>query len=956
MISKPKHLKVRKGQTARAAAEHIANYAREEQAHGVTREGQPGYYAKADTPSRWIGEGAMALGLEGAVRRDDLIEVLQGRLPNGTDLSKRGGREADRRMGTDLTISAPKSFSILAIAGSDPRLAGLWDEAVNEAAKVIEREVIVARQGHGGSEVEQTGSMVCAAYTHQDARTVDDFADPDLHTHMLLMNATQRADGTWVARDLAFGDRNVLRMTADFAMKAHLAKRLQELGYKVRITRDGFEIEGITQEQIDAFSRRTGQVDTALESQGLTREASTTAQRDVVTLDTREGKTKLTRIEHTYQVRERVRAEGIDLDAVVAEARARGPIETADLTAEAVKSAARHLGERESVFSKNQTRLEALKAGMGGTTLEQIDASIQVPAQTGLLDVGDNKLTTRDAMYREQEILARARAGHGQAAALMSGADAESFIKDREASQGFRYSDGQRAALALSLTSPDRVIGVVGAAGAGKTTSIAGAVEAAKANGHEVVGIAPSAAASHELKSAGADDTRTLASLLASKQTEGQSRVYILDEAGMVSGRDMDALLQRIDKEGARLLMVGDPRQLSAVEAGRPFQQMLETHAIQHATIDEIQRQRDPQLRKIAQAFARGEAAQGAALARPYMHEVAIPKRDGAEDEKPTTQEKRAAIARATADDYLKRDTEARRRTLVVTGTNDLRQQINSQIREGLREQGAVSRDAAVTVMALDKAGLTREQQARAESYRPGMVIRLEEGRGQSRRTIEYKVQGVNGNTVTVTNPEGEFRDWSPIQKRPMGVYQPRDMELSPGDKVVFRENQAGVDRIRNGEAATIDRIEDGKPIARLDSGKEITLDPARGQTVDYGWCRTIHSSQGATVDHVIVAGEASRMATAQTAYVAASRERETLTVYTDHGPTLEKTWAKTAEREYAAVAAKTSHALDIESLETLRAEAARDLGHHGDLARARENEPLELKQARQERDMEIER
>ena len=529
MISKPKHLKVRKGQTARAAAEHIANYAREEQAHGVTREGQPGYYAKADTPSRWIGEGAMALGLEGAVRRDDLIEVLQGRLPNGTDLSKRGGREADRRMGTDLTISAPKSFSILAIAGSDPRLAGLWDEAVNEAAKVIEREVIVARQGHGGSEVEQTGSMVCAAYTHQDARTVDDFADPDLHTHMLLMNATQRADGTWVARDLAFGDRNVLRMTADFAMKAHLAKRLQELGYKVRITRDGFEIEGITQEQIDAFSRRTGQVDTALESQGLTREASTTAQRDVVTLDTREGKTKLTRIEHTYQVRERVRAEGIDLDAVVAEARARGPIETADLTAEAVKSAARHLGERESVFSKNQTRLEALKAGMGGTTLEQIDASIQVPAQTGLLDVGDNKLTTRDAMYREQEILARARAGHGQAAALMSGADAESFIKDREASQGFRYSDGQRAALALSLTSPDRVIGVVGAAGAGKTTSIAGAVEAAKANGHEVVGIAPSAAASHELKSAGADDTRTLASLLASKQTEGQSRVYILD-------------------------------------------------------------------------------------------------------------------------------------------------------------------------------------------------------------------------------------------------------------------------------------------------------------------------------------------------------------------------------------------------------------------------------------------
>ena len=289
-----------------------------------------------------------------------------------------------------------------------------------------------------------------------------------------------------------------------------------------------------------------------------------------------------------------------------------------------------------------------------------------------------------------------------------------------------------------------------------------------------------------------------------------------------------------------------------------------------------------------------------------------------------------------------------------MTGTNDLRQQINSQIREGLREQGAVSRDAAVTVVALDKAGLTREQQARVESYRPGMVVRLEEGWGRSRRTIEYKVHGVNGNSLTVTNPDGESRDWNPIQKPPMGVYQPRDMELSPGDKIVFRENQRGVDRIRNGEAATIDRIEDGKPIARLDSGKEITLDPARGQTVDYGWCRTIHASQGATVDHVIVAGEASRMATAQTAYVAASRERETLTVYTDHGPTLEKTWAKTAEREHALSAKASSQTLNLESLETLRAEAQADLGRAGDLSRARDARPLEIEQARQE--MEIER
>ena len=914
-----------------------------------------GYYEAKSAPSQWLGAGAATLGLQGEVGREQLIELLEGRLPDGEDLTKRGGRGAQARRGTDLTLSASKSFSLMATA--DPRLVALWDESVKVAAGVIESECVTARLGHGGAQVEHTGVLVAAAYRHEDTRTVDGAADPDIHTHLLAVNMTQRSDGQWVRLDLQFGERAALAKTADFAQKAWLAEKVQELGYEIRLTKDGWEFAGISQEHIDSFSNRSKQIDEALRARGLDPETATDKQKEAACLTTRGAKGQLSQHDQRWEWRSRIREAGLDLDAVVAQAQARGPIDPADLTDEAIRSAARHLSERETVFSKSETRLEALRAGMGGTTLDAIDASITVPAQTGLIDLGGGKLTTRDALYREQEILARARAGHGQAAPLMTANEADAYITRREDAQGFHYSSGQREAMALSLTSPDRVVGIVGAAGAGKTTSMAGFVEAAKARGYEVVGIAPSAAASHELKSAGADDTRTLASLLVSKQDENEKRIYILDESGMGSGKDMDALLKRVDSEKARLLLVGDPRQLSAVEAGSPFQQMLETGAIQHATIDEIQRQRDPALREIAQAFARGEAAQGAALARPYMHEVAIPKREEAEDEKPTTQEKRAAIAAATAADYLKRDTEARGRTLVVTGTNDLRQQINSQIREGLREQGAVSR-ASVTVMALDKAGLTREQQARAESYRPGMVIRLEEGRGRSRRTIEYKVHGVNGNSVTVTNPKGESRDWNPVQKPPMGVYQPRDMELSPGDKIVFRENQSGVDRIRNGEAATIDRLEDGKVVARLNSGKEIALDPARGQTLDYGWCRTIHASQGATVDHVIVAGEASRMATAQTAYVAASRERETLTVYTDHGPTLEKTWAKTAEREHALSAARTSQApLDIESLKTLRTEAAHDLGRTGDLARAHDARPLEIEQARQEcDDMEIER
>lgn len=968
MISKPKHLKVARGQSARVAAEHIANYANEEQAHGVSHEGQPGYYAKADTPSRWIGEGAKALGLEGAVRRDDLIEVLQGRLPDGTDLSKRGGREADRRMGTDLTISAPKSFSILAIAGSDPRLAGLWDEAVNEAAKVIEREVIVSRQGHGGTQVEQTGSMLCAAYTHQDARTVGGIADPDLHTHLLIMNATQRADGTWVARDLAFGDRNVLRMLADYAMKAHLAKRLQELGYRVRVTKDGFEIEGITQEQIDALSRRTGQVDTALESQGLTREASSANQRDVATLGTREGKTKLSRIEHTYQVRERVRTEGLDLDALTREARARGPIESADLTTEAIKSAARHLGERESVFSKNQTRLEALRAGMGGTTLKHIDESIT--AAGSVIDVGGNKLITKAALVAEARILKIGRAGHGVSQALMTPEAAESFISQREASQGFQFSPGQREALALGLTSPDRTFAIQGAAGVGKTTSMKPLISAMRDGGYEVIGLAPTTEATGTLAGAGADDTRTMQSFLASPVPKDPNtpRFIILDEAGKVSTNDMTRLQTKLAAmPGARLLVTGDYHQTPSVEAGAPFKALIESGAIRSVKIREVMRQKDLALLSLAQSWADGDVAGALAKVQSLITKVEVPFDEKAR-KRPNTDERRAALAAAGAKNYLAREIERRDKTLMMSGTNDVRRRVNSLVREGLKERGEIT-GGEVTMRALDQKDITKERASRPDSYQPGEVVRLTEGRGRQRATTDYKVAGVEGRHVILTNDAGEEKHWQPHKAREGSfvIFTERQMTLAVGDAIQIRANTGNKrdpDFLGNGQTGKVVALDKDGPRLRLADGREVVLSDQARHCLDYGWCRTVSKVQGLDRPPALLLDEASLGSSAELANVGCTRGISELEVLSDNPERTLKGWAKWMDREQASEAAKRLGDMDPQRLDALRAEirgelerepgADLGLGRTGDLARARDARPLEIEQARQE--MEIER
>ena len=1034
MISKPHHLTVRKGQSARAAAEHVANYAREEQPHGVSREGQPGYYSKADTPSRWMGEGARALGLEGEVRREDLIEVLQGHLPNGEDISSRGGRKAERRMATDLTVSVPKSVSILAIGGSDPRIEGLLWDAVEYTGKFIEKECIVARRGHGGTDVEHTGKMVCAGYQHNDARMVDGMADPDWHLHMLIMNITQRSDGTWVARDLSFGERNVLRMTADYAMKAYLAKRLQELGYKVRMTKDGFEIEGITQEQIDALSRRTGQVDAKLESQGLTRETSTTNQRDAANLGTREGKTKLGRLDHAYQVRGRIRDVGLDLDALTKEAMENGPTDRHDLNSEAVASAARHLGERESVFSKNMTRLEALKAATTNVTLDTVDAAIAANA-AGLIDVGGDKLTTRDALYREQEILARARAGAGTVAALMPSAAAEAFISEQERRQGFSYTKGQREALALALTTTDRVTGVRGAWGAGKTTSMKGLTRAAHDLGVATIGLAPTTRAASELESAGTQDIRTIASWLMTKpelgadgtQIRNENRLIILDEAGMVSSEDMDRVMKKLDAEGGRLLLVGDPQQLRAVAAGTPFEQMLKTGAIRYAEVDEVQRQRDPRLREMAQVWARGDAVAAVEIAQEYMRTVAITEQDwaaagkeapdksqervGGDDIKPTDamvrlaeetgmdapaeatfrevrewldahvekklgfdeqrreapekkttiprEVRQAAIAREAAQTYLSKDRARREDTIMMAATNRLRMAINRHVREGLKARGEVG-GQEVTVRALDKSQMTHEALARAESYirkegDPEIIVRLQEGRGKNRREVDYKVAGVEKGRVMLEDPDGKVKSWNPATAIRPGVFTAREMAVAPGDEISFRDNvgrKGAPDRIDNGTLGKVVGIDKRGIEVALDDGRQVFLDPNKNHVMDHGWAITVHKAQGAGRGRVIYAAESiGQEAIAQLAGVACTREKDDIEIITDDTEKLSKAMGKWATHETAIAATKSQRIADLDTLKSLRAQAAEALGRAGDLSRARDlaEEPVELAQAREE-------
>ncbi|ACX95785.1 MobF family relaxase [Halothiobacillus neapolitanus] len=892
----------------------IIDYAENKKNHPDQKSG---YYDAKGAPSAWGGALAADLGLSGSVQAADLKKLLSGELSDGTRFAK---EDPDRRLGIDMSFSAPKSVSLAALVGGDERIIQAHDAAVRTAMSMIEQEYATARFGHAGRNVVCSGKLVYAAYRHEDARTVDDIADPQLHTHCIVSNITIDPEtGKPRSIDFAWGQDGIKLAGAMY--RAELARRLKEMGYELRKSEEGFELAQISDEQVETFSRRRVQVDQALEQQGTDREHASSELKTAVTLATRQGKAQLSAEDQYEEWQQRAAEAELDLSQPV------GPRVSVTPPEIDLDHTFEHLSERASVINKDAVRLDALINHMSeGATLSTVDKAIQGAAVTGdVFEIEDGikrKIITRETLKREQQILLLAQQGRGVNSVLIGVGDTKHLIEDAEQAQGFRFSEGQRRAINLTATTTDQVSGIVGAAGAGKTTAMKTVADLAKSQGLTVVGIAPSSAAADELKSAGADDTMTLATFNLKGEAAGP-RLLILDEAGMVSARDGEALLKKLGKED-RLIFVGDPKQLAAVEAGSPFAQLMRSGAIQYAEITEINRQKDQKLLDIAQHFAKGKAEEAVALATKYVTEVPVTLPDKPEHKitrQAKTEARRLAIASATAKRYLELSQEERATTLVLSGTNAVRKQVNEQVRKGLIDKGEINGES-FTVSTLDKADMTRAKMRKAGNYKPGQVIKTA---GKQAEQSEVVAVNLDQNLIQVKLSDGTLKsiDASRFDVKKTQVFNPRQIDIAAGDKIIFTNNDQATET-KNNQIGLIEEIKDGKAIINS-NGAKVEIDIQRKLHIDHAYCITIHRSQGQTVDSVIVAGEASRTTTAEAAYVACTRERYKLEIITDNTERLSKNWVRYADRQTAAEALKSSEE-KYPHLDEIREELRREL------------------------------
>lgn len=362
----------------------------------LTSAGQAASYYEADdyyaeggfAPSEWFGEAAASLGLSGEVDRGQFAELLEGRVA-GQQLGTTRDGKVEHRPGWDITFSAPKSVSIMAEVAGDKRLIAAHAAAVKAALGHVEQHMAATRVREGGEvRREETGNLAIATFRHATSRA----QDPQLHTHAVILNATQDKDGNW--RSLEPRALYQLQKEIGAIYRQELAHGAAQLGYRIEAGKDAmFEIAGVPERVIEALSQRTAAIDARLAERGTSREEASAAEKQIAALDTREAKSHADHKTLRAEWRATAEAKGFGEAAqarVIAEAEERakaGELAASPkmLAARAVAWAAAKLSERQAVFPASTLAREAGDYAFGRLGHSAISAAIAEASELGAL-------------------------------------------------------------------------------------------------------------------------------------------------------------------------------------------------------------------------------------------------------------------------------------------------------------------------------------------------------------------------------------------------------------------------------------------------------------------------------------------------------------------------------------------------------------------------------------------
>jgi conjugative relaxase-like TrwC/TraI family protein len=831
------------------------------------------YYTKgAGEGSEWGGALAADLGLQGTVDPAQFQQLLAGMI--GDQQLGRHGKDGaiEHQPGWDFAVSAPKSVSIMALVMGDDRIAQAHERAVGTALTYLEEHAMLRHRMAGEIVHETTGRLLFARFTEHASRELD----PHLHTHVVVLNMTNREAHAPMA-SLETRAMYAEQMTAGQVYRNDLAHGLRELGYGVdRDPRSGlFEIAGVPRDLITQMSQRAEQIDAHATEHGLTGQAA----RRVSFYETRGAKEKLglESLQSRWTGRAANHLEGLDAVRDRASSQA-GQVIVPDpaTSARAMLFGIRQAEGREAVSNLGQMLRLGLSSHLGEVRLEDIRPLAETHlARRKLLETREqtgDAVLTRGRTSRRTARLELALSEH-LALALNDAKPLASPERLQEASADAGLTPAQQAALIHLGTSVDRVLGVHGVAGAGKSTLVRALREAA-GDDLELVALAPTSSAAANLGLTAGIPSRTVASLLATGGRDlDDSHVLVLDEAGQLGNRQALRMLELSRVTGARLILLGDNKQTGAIEQGKPFW-LMQQLGLSKAVLTESVRQETRSMKAAVTHARSGEyAASLASLDR-------VVSGSNADD-----------LAKELVHEWTRLKPENRAHTNILVLENATRLIVNAEVRKALKAEGVVAaEDSRLEV--LTPAGMTAQEKQFARFYSGGQVVTFSRANAELgiMNDAEYRVlgiaQGAGGRQVVqLVDEQGRTIRWDPRLGRTsqVNVFRSEQRYLAQGDRIQWRLVNRDLG-IRNAERGTVQALSGPLATIRWDSdGRVQQIDLSKHKSWDHGYAETVYSAQSKTYDRVyVLAPVNSPLVTGQNYYTAITRARFGVKLWTE--------------------------------------------------------------------------
>ena len=845
-----------------------------------------GYYrGEGGLHCEWGGKIVPGLGLEGEPDFEHFKRLLRGLNPHtGEQLTAR--LVDDRLPGWDITASIPKGVTE-ALERGDDRIQGLLWKANRLAMGDMEAYATTRVRVDGCQEDRVTGNLLWYSVEHAETRPVVDesfpeghrwrvMPQPDRHLHNYLLNLTRDDAEGGRYKAVKFRPIMDIRRYFDRRFDHYLAHMLAEAGYEIETKYRGgkyysWDIKGMPAELIDRRSKRSHEIeDVEAAIVAERKEAArlegdpawdqlpdrlTAVERDKLGATSRRQKREDITLEECreYWAGGVLPEEAEIVDALIARARSGQNLPPVNVADRAVEFALRHHSEQESCIRWEELAATAMERSMGGASPQDIEREA---ARQGILisTIDGLRMATTAALRAEERYLADvALLGMGDVAAVGVPKGLSRRMPD-----GKTLNDGQWDAARGLLESENRVNLVEGPAGAGKSSLLAKYDEAMRKSGQSVTYLATTGKAVGVLEKDGFN-ADTLARFLVDDRMQAAAKGgrVVVDEVSMLGHRDAVRLFKLAEKLDLKLVLVGDPMQHGSVGRGAIMRLLKEFGRITPFVVPEILRQKnadDGRYLTAATQLSQGKTAEGFDTldAMGWVREM------------PDDTDRYRHIAA----DYLQAQDD-KKSCLVVSPTHAEAGRITAMVRHELRAAGRLG-EAEQSFTRLEKLDASEAERGQASTYAPEdlYVLQFHKHAKGFRRGAYLTVPG---SAVPV-----ELADR-------FTVYKTESVALAEGDRIRFTGTVKTLDgghTLKNGMTKTVAEITPGGNL-RLDNGWVVS---GKAGHIRHGYVETSFGSQGSTVQRTIVAlsSQSGKAANQEMAYVASTRSKERMTLYTD--------------------------------------------------------------------------